>query len=249
MSGATIQIERVEVSLAGHAILRNLEFSVEAGEFVAFVGASGTGKSTILRVLAGLIQASGGEVELYLPGSDEAPRTAVVFQEPRLLPWLRVCDNVALVAPGKRAAERRQRAKEALTAVGLSRALDLWPRQLSGGMAQRVALARALVTAPHVLLLDEPFSAVDALTRIHLQDHLMELWIERRFTVVLVTHDVDEAAYLADRVLVLGGRPAAVQAELPVRLSRPRDRRDPYLAHLRGELLAALDRSSAVTVG
>lgn len=238
MTGATIRLNRLCVSLGGHPVLRDVCFEAGAGEFVAVVGPSGVGKSTLLRVIARLVRPEGGEVFIAPANGGPSARTAFVFQEPRLLPWLRVLDNVAIVARAD--SDRKERARRALAAVGLAGWERAWPRQLSGGMAQRVALARALVTEPHVLLLDEPFSAVDALTRMRLQEHVLGLWAERGFTAVLVTHDVDEAVYLADRVYVLSGRPATVAAAFAVGLPRPRAREDPALGRLRREVLGAL---------
>jgi len=238
VTGATIRLSRTCVSLGGHPVLRDLYFEAGPGEFVAVVGPSGVGKSTLLRVIARLVEPEAGEVVVRPANGGPQARVAFVFQEPRLLPWLRVLDNVAIVAPA--GSDRKERARRALAAVGLGDWERAWPRQLSGGMAQRAALARALVTEPHVLLLDEPFSAVDALTRMRLQEHVLGLWAAGGFTAVLVTHDVDEAVYLADRVYVLMGRPATVAAEFSVGLPRPRLREDPALGRLRREVLGAL---------
>jgi sulfonate transport system ATP-binding protein len=163
-----------------------------------------------------------------------------MFQEPRLLPWSTVRDNIALALPAGPREAHDARIRALLGQVDLAGAADLLPRQLSGGMAQRVALARALAAEPAVLLLDEPFSAVDALTRMTLQDLLVEIWQRTRITVLLVTHDLDEALYLGDRVLVMPGAPAARLDVLDVALPRPRDRRDPELARHRVQLMDAL---------
>jgi ABC-type nitrate/sulfonate/bicarbonate transport system ATPase subunit len=245
MAEATIRLEGVQVVLGGRPVLTDCTLDVPAGSFVAIVGPSGVGKTTLLRVLAGLVPVQAGNVRAQGTGTG-TPAVALVFQEPRLLPWLRAWENVALVAPGRTTTERGQRALAALAAVHLpENAFTAWPRQLSGGMAQRVALARALVTEPDLLLLDEPFSAVDALTRLRLQDYLLELWQRFGFTAILVTHDVDEAVYLADQVVLLGGKPATIREQFAVDVPRPRDRGDARLAALRARILAALDAQLA----
>jgi sulfonate transport system ATP-binding protein len=212
----------------GTRVLDDLDLDIAAGEFVALLGVSGTGKSTLLRALAGLDPDTTGE--LQVPGP-----VAVAFQEPRLLPWRRVATNVAL---GLEARDPRTVAKRALAEVGLAAKADAWPLTLSGGEAQRAALARALVREPSLLLLDEPFSALDALTRIAMHGLVLRLWQRHRPAVLLVTHDVDEALILADRVLVLAG--GRVRFSGPVGIPRPRDRDDPRLIRLRHRLLAEL---------
>jgi ABC-type nitrate/sulfonate/bicarbonate transport system ATPase subunit len=192
-------------------VLRDIDLEARAGEFVAVLGASGCGKSTLLRLIAGLDTPTSGEIAIGgRTVTDCDPRCAMVFQEPRLLPWRTVAQNVALGARGVPDAEPPT---AMLERVGLAGSDQAWPHQLSGGMAQRVGLARAFVRKPAVLLLDEPFAALDAFTRMQMGDLLREVCRDRSRTVLLVTHDVDEALRLADRVVLLGGRPAAITAE------------------------------------
>ncbi|GJE02322.1 ABC transporter ATP-binding protein [Methylobacterium isbiliense] len=211
-------------------VLADLDLDVEPGEFLAIVGASGVGKSTLLRVIADLVRPSAGSVRLSPPAPGRRA-VALVFQDARLLPWRRILDNVAFGLEKLRLAraERRRRAGEALARVGLAALAARWPFQLSGGQRQRVALARALAVEPHVLLMDEPFSALDALTRESLQDELSRLCGAARQTVLFVTHDIEEAVYLADRIVVLAGSPGRIVATHTVPAPRPRDRAAPAL--------------------
>jgi sulfonate transport system ATP-binding protein len=229
---AGLKLENLELQFGSKPVLRGINLEVSAGEMVAVLGSSGTGKSTLLRILAGLIQPNAGSF------ITEWNKLSFVFQEPRLMPWLKAWENVVLGLNGSRA-ELKAKAGAALSEVGLSEAAELLPKELSGGMAQRVALARGLVVQPQLLLLDEPFSAVDALTRLQLHQHLLTLWQTHRFAAMLVTHDVDEAITLADRIIVLAGSPASIIFETKVG-PRPRNRHDSYLATLREELLEAL---------
>lgn len=210
------------------AVIDNLDLEIAAGEFVALIGASGCGKSTLLRVLADLDTDIEGEV--VVPA-----RRAVAFQEPRLIPWKSVWKNVVLGLPGF---PDRTRANVALDEVGLGYRADVWPKVLSGGEAQRVSLARALVRAPDLLLLDEPFGALDALTRIKAQALVAELWHRHGYAVLLVTHDVEEALLLADRVLVMEA--GVIAHQLAVDLPRSRDVSQPRFSALRRQLLAWL---------
>ncbi|MHB2166185.1 ABC transporter ATP-binding protein [Alsobacter sp. R-9] len=206
-------------------VLEGLDLVVERGSFVAVVGASGVGKSTLLRVLMGLAKASAGTVALGTRSKERQP-LALVFQDARLLPWRRVADNVSfgLEGRGLSRAERRERALRALAIVGLADLAGRWPHQLSGGQRQRVSLARALAVEPEVLLMDEPFSALDAITRETLQDELTRIQAVTGTTILFVTHDIEEAAYLADRVVVLAGSPGHVVADHRIEASRPRRR-------------------------
>lgn len=229
--------------------LERFSATIKPGEIVAVIGGSGCGKSTLLRAIAGLDRASRGSVTL-----DGAVITAphekigIIFQEPRLLPWLTVADNVGFGLDGLSKQERAARVAKALNRVGLADKAGVWPRELSGGQAQRVAIARALVPQPEVLLLDEPFSALDAFTRSDLQDHLLDLWADTRPTLILVTHDVDEAVVLADRIVVMRPRPGRLFEEIPVFLSRPRDRSSALFEDLKRRVLTSLDQSLDRTV-
>ena len=210
------------------AVLDRLDLTIEQGEFVALLGQSGSGKSTIVRILAGLDPVTQGRV--HYPSN-----VSVVFQESRLLPWKRVWENVVL---GQHARNARARALAVLEEVGLGHRPDAWPLTLSGGEAQRAALARALVRQPNFLILDEPFASLDALTRLKMQRLVSELWVKHHCSVLLVTHDVDEALLLADRAVVLErGR---IRTELQIPLERPRRYADPRFAKLRAALLDSL---------
>ena len=224
--------------------LERFSAEVRLGEIVAIIGGSGCGKSTLLRAIAGLDRATTGTVTL-----DETAITGphakigIIFQEPRLLPWLSVADNIGFGLSEAPSHVRREKVARALARVGLTDKANAWPRELSGGQAQRVAIARALVPQPEVLLLDEPFSALDAFTRRDLQDHLLDLWADTRPTLVLVTHDVDEAVVLADRVIVMRPRPGRKFEEIIINLARPRDRNSPLFDSFKRRVLTALDRS------
>jgi len=234
-----------------HRVLAGVDLDVAAGSTVALLGASGCGKSTLLRMVAGLDTPSAGSVEVAgTPVRGVSDRAAVVFQEPRLLPWRDLAGNVALGLPaGTPRGEGRAEVLRWLATVGLAGFEGHRPRRVSGGMAQRAALARALVRRPGVLLLDEPFAALDALTRLRMQDLLDDVQRDTGATVVFVTHDVDEALHLADRVVVLGvpeagpgeqGQGARVVRDVRVDAARPRDRADADLAALRVDLLELL---------
>ena len=226
--GPAARVRGLSRAFGGRVVLDGVDLDIAPGEFVAMLGVSGTGKSTLLRALAGLDREVTGE--LSVPGP-----VAVAFQEPRLLPWRRVLANVAL---GLRVPDAGAVAGRALEEVGLTERAGAWPLTLSGGEAQRAALARALVREPSLLLLDEPFSALDALTRIAMHRLVLRLWERHRPAVLLVTHDVDEALILADRVLVLAS--GRIVFSGPVEVPRPRDRDNPGLTALRHRLLTEL---------
>jgi len=217
--------------------LADVSLSVEAGSFVALVGPSGCGKSTLLRLVAGLDRPSAGTVQI-----GGARRIGVVFQDPRLMPWLTVAGNIGFALGAQPEPARIAAMADRL---GLRGWLDAWPDQLSGGMAQRVALGRALITDPDLLLLDEPFSALDAMTRQSLQGELVRLWQASQRTVLFVTHDIEEAVLLAGRVLVL--RAGRVIEDCPVPLPYPRDPTDGAVVTLRRHLLTLLFGSAAAT--
>jgi sulfonate transport system ATP-binding protein len=230
----------------GVRALDGITLDVKPGEIVAIVGGSGCGKSTLLRAISGLDTPSQGRVLLDgEPITQPHEKIGMIFQEPRLLPWLTVADNVGFGLEHRPRAQRNGLTAAALTRVGLSEKARMWPRELSGGQAQRVAIARALVPHPEVLLLDEPFSALDAFTRVDLQDHLLDLWADLRPTLILVTHDVDEAVVLADRIMVMRPQPGRIYEEIVSELPRPRDRQSAAYDFVKRRVLAALDRSLA----
>ena len=241
---ALLQLQNIHKAYDGLRVLDDVSLSLAPGEIVSLLGPSGCGKSTLLRIAAGLDQDFSGALTFNpLLQFGRGSGIGVVFQEPRLMPWLNVAQNVSF-ADGWIADEKW--VQQLLRDVGLSGHANALPKQLSGGQAQRAAIARGLYARPHVLLLDEPFSAVDAFTRMKLQDLLSELAERYEIAVLLVTHDLDEAFYLSDRVLILGGTPSRLQRELAVPLARPRDRRSAELAYLRGEALTELYQSHAI---
>ena len=239
--GVALHLSGVTKRYGARQVLADIHLDVAPGEFIAVVGRSGCGKSTLLRLVADLEQADAGHILL-----DGQPRAAagdairIMFQDARLLPWKRVLDNVALGLPGP---DARERAREALGQVGLAERADDWPAVLSGGQRQRVALARALVHRPRLLLLDEPLGALDALTRIEMQQLIESLWHTHGFTALLVTHDVGEAVALADRVLLVEDR--AVALDEAVALPRPRTRAQAGVAQVEERVLRRVLREPA----
>ncbi|MDZ8186986.1 MAG: ATP-binding cassette domain-containing protein [Nostoc sp. ChiSLP02] len=232
VQGSQLQILDLTKSFGNQTVLKSLDLEVAAGEFIAIVGRSGCGKSTLLRLVSGLDKPTAGGILLDgEPLRKLSHSVRVMFQDPRLLPWKSVIDNVGLGLQDN----WRTKALWVLEQVGLKDRADEWPYVLSGGQRQRVALARALVSQPQLLLLDEPLGALDALTRLEMQQLIEELWRQRGFTAFLVTHDVDEAVTLADRVIVIeGGR---VALDVPVRLPRPRDRASEVFVSIREAVL------------
>jgi sulfonate transport system ATP-binding protein len=226
----------------GVRALEDVSLQVAPGELLIVIGGSGCGKSTLLRAASGLDTPTQGRV--LLDGmAIAAPheRIGIIFQEPRLLPWLTVTDNVGFGLEDCPKAEREKRVAFIIERVGLAEKAGVWPRELSGGQAQRVAIARALVTRPSVLLLDEPFSALDAFTRVELQEHLLDLWDEARPILVLVTHDIEEALVLGSRIAVMRSSPGCIARIIDVPLPRPRDRLSPAFEEQKRRVLKLLD--------
>ncbi|MBE8970904.1 ATP-binding cassette domain-containing protein [Nostocales cyanobacterium LEGE 12452] len=238
VQGTQLSILDLTKSFDKKTVLNSLNLEVEAGQFVAIVGRSGCGKSTLLRLVSGLDRATSGGILLDGEPLHKLSRSVtVMFQDPRLLPWKRVIQNVGLGLEGN----WREKALWVLNKVGLKDRADEWPYVLSGGQRQRVSLARALASQPRLLLLDEPLGALDALTRQEMQHLIENLWQERRFTAFLVTHDVEEAVALADRVIVIDE--GKISMDLPVRLSRPRDRSSEVFINIREAVLERVMRN------
>lgn len=241
--GTPLLLNGVTKRYADNTILNALDLHIPAGQFVAVVGRSGGGKSTLLRLLAGLEAPNGGELLAgNTPLADIQDDTRMMFQDARLLPWKTVIDNVGLGLTGK----WRDNARQALSAVGLENRASEWPAALSGGQKQRVALARALIHRPGLLLLDEPLGALDALTRIEMQDLIESLWQEHGFTVLLVTHDVSEAVAMADRVLLI--EEGKIGLDVAVDIPRPRRKGSARLAELEAEVLERVMKRGATEV-
>jgi len=228
----------------GFVGLESVDLSVNKTEIVSLIGTSGCGKSTILRIIAGLDFPTRGTVRIdeqiiTKPHAD----ISIIFQEARLMPWLTVWENIQFGLQHLPKTQRNLLTGEVIAKVGLTEFAKALPRQLSGGMAQRVAIARALVTNPSILLLDEPFSALDAFTRLSLQDHLLEIWSYAQPTMILVTHDVEEAVMLSDRVIVMRGNPGRIHQEFTIDLPRPRKRTDQQIQYWKERLLDTLGLS------
>ena len=250
MTAPVLQAAGIALGYGRRRVLERFDLGLRAGEVVTLLGPSGVGKSSLLRVLAGLQAPLEGEVRLFgEPLAGPHPRVAVAFQDPSLLPWLSLEQNVAFGLdfkhqPRRSAAERAARVDTAIAAVGLQHARGRYPAELSGGMAQRTALARCLAREPHVLLLDEPFGALDEVTRADMQQLLLTIVRERNTAAVLITHDIDEALLLSERILLLGGTPAQALGEWHVDLPQPRAELVDELGQLRIDILKTLRRAS-----
>lgn len=216
----------------GQAGFQNISFTIREGEIIGILGTSGCGKSTLLRVLSGLDEGYQGHVSV------KKSEVGMMFQEPRLMPWLPVKDNIEF---GIKEDQKKQKIQEYIDLVGLTGFEQHYPKDLSGGMAQRVAIARSLITNPKILLLDEPFSAVDAFTKMQLQNLLVSIWEQHHTTMLLVTHDIDEALYLCDRIFILRGQPGKLYAEIELNETKPRVRTSAFLATKKAEILSLLN--------
>jgi len=236
---------------SANVIFKGLNVAIEAGEFVTLVGVSGAGKSTLLRVIADLIPAHEGSVKVETPEDTSRRPIAMVFQAANLMPWRTVADNITLGLEGLDVPDnvKAERVSRTLDLVGLSGYGDRWPYQLSGGQRQRIGIARALAVEPDVILMDEPFGALDAITRTALQDELLRIWQETGKSILFVTHDIEEAVYLGDRVLLLGGKPAGIVDEYNITLERSQRREGEAFLKQVDVVKAGLHKAIAMTSG
>lgn len=233
--------EKIETDEVTHA-LNEINLTMESGEFISLVGPSGCGKSTILRLVAGLIQPTTGK--LTVDGktiTEPSPERGMVFQKPTLFPWLTVWDNIAFsLRMQGRLKGTKDKVERMIKVIGLEKFRNDYPGQLSGGMAQRVALVRSLINEPDILLLDEPLGALDAFTRMNMQDEILKIWQEKEQLAIMVTHDVDEAIYMGTRVIVLDANPGRVVADIQIKEPFPRDRSSDTFVQYRNEILNRL---------
>jgi sulfonate transport system ATP-binding protein len=238
-AGAVLTLRGVRKSFGAKTVLNRVDLHAPAGQFLAIVGRSGCGKSTLLRLIAGLDEPTAGAIEVEGVSEGRTRLARIMFQEPRLLPWARVDANVAIgLGPAADHTQALNRSRDALATVGLGDRAGEWPSTLSGGQKQRVALARALVSAPRILVLDEPLGALDALTRIEMQRLLEQVWLSNGFTAILVTHDVTEAVALGDRIVLIDH--GSIAADISVGLTRPRQRGSADFARVEAAILERL---------
>lgn len=231
-------------------VLKDINVTVNPGEFVSIVGASGCGKSTLIRIIAGLETATCGQVLLNgEPVSKPSVETGLIFQESRLFPWLSVEKNIEFgIHENMNNKEKKQLVQEYINTVQLTGFEKAYPAQLSGGMQQRVSIARTIINNPSVLLLDEPFGALDALTRINMQNAVLDIWQKHKTTMILITHDIDEAIFLSDKILVMSSRPGVISKEIPVRISKPRDRNGSDFISIRREIYSKFFEDSSIDI-
>ena len=240
-------IKRYTINGQPLTVLNGVSLDIEPGQFISIVGRSGCGKSTLLRLIAGLETEYDGDILLDRERiTSTSLDRGIVFQDHALLPWMTVQQNVAFALLNDKLpeAEKQERARHYIELVNLAGFEHAYPRELSGGMAQRAAIARALVNEPKILLLDEPLGALDALTRVYLQEELQRIWLERRCTMIMVTHDVEEAVYLGDRVVVMDANPGCIKRLIDIPLPHPRERTSPVLQQIKEDILTDLTRQA-----
>ncbi len=231
-------------------VLKDINLDIQRGKFISIVGASGCGKSTLIRMIAGLEEPSGGSITIDgREVSGPSVKTGIIFQEARLFPWQTVEKNIEFGIHDKLSKEvKKQKAKEMIGLIGLNGFEKAIPKQLSGGMQQRVNIARALINEPDVLLLDEPFGALDALTRINMQNEILKIWEQNKTTMVLITHDIDEAIFLSDKIIILSDKPGVISQIIDVPMSKPRDRSSFDFMTIRRKIYAEFFENSTIDI-
>jgi NitT/TauT family transport system ATP-binding protein len=247
---AVIHTEDLAVAFGDNMVFQHLNLSIEEGEFVTMVGVSGCGKSTLLRVILDLLPPTEGAVKVDAPMDKSKCTISMVFQAPNLMPWRTIAENIVLGLEGLEVSEeiKAERIKSTLELVGLEEMADRWPYQLSGGQRQRIGIARGLAVEPDILLMDEPFGALDAITRTGLQDELLRIWEETKKSILFVTHDIEEACYLADRVVLLGGKPANIYKEYRIKTPRSKRRDNQEFVAIAEEVKDGLQEAIEVTM-